>query len=373
MLLKLLRIALSTEPMAEDGKRSELFPENIDWSEVIRLSYEQKVPALAVDGLKASGYDPREGKSGRQLEDLNAVLKPWFDDVKKNEESYAYYLTVLSTLCQIFHLNALKTIVLKGYGLSLDYPIPSHRGAGDIDIFVVNENNQPAFEHALAIIEQQLGIKTKKDGHDYCFSFKGILVELHYDITNIFFNTNNEKYITQRLMELLPLDLIPYGKIPGLFFPGANFNALYLTRHSFGHFFSASTTMRQFVDWLVFLHTHYSDVDWPVLKGELQKSNMKSFFDGYNIMLNRHLLLDIKLCPIVEMDNRTEEYIIDDIRHPNRYGRHPSQRIRRHLYQRFRYFFENRSKFKFISGRSWVRLLTESVISSLKDIVNRNI
>ena len=128
VLLKLLRIALSTEPTAEDGKRSELFPENIDWREVIRLSYEQKVSALAVDGLKASGYDPREGKSGLQLEELNAVLTPWFDDVKNTEESYAYYFTVLSTLCQIFSANGLKPVILKGYGLSQNYPIPSHRG-----------------------------------------------------------------------------------------------------------------------------------------------------------------------------------------------------------------------------------------------------
>ena len=82
VLLKLLRIALGTEPIGADGRQQaddtpmaadgkataeeaapaqkgstqvEPFPSDINWREVIRLSYEQKVSSLAVDGLKASG------------------------------------------------------------------------------------------------------------------------------------------------------------------------------------------------------------------------------------------------------------------------------------------------------------------------------
>lgn len=84
---------------------------------MIRLAYKQKVPTLAVDGLTASEYDPREGS-----------FASWFEDVKNSDESYAYYLTVLSTLCQIFSANGLKPVILKGYGLSRDYPIPSQGG-----------------------------------------------------------------------------------------------------------------------------------------------------------------------------------------------------------------------------------------------------
>ena len=396
VLLRLLRIALGTEPMSAGGRRQadgipmaadgrtmaaggkwaavegvtvsegstpvEPFPQGIDWREVIRLSYEQKVSALAVDGLKASGYDPREGKSGQQLEDLNAALNPWFDDVKNNEESYAYYLTVLSTLCQIFSANGLKPVILKGYGLSRNYPVPSHRGAGDIDIFVLDENNKLATERALDIIENQLKIQTKKVPHDYEFTFKGLEVELHYDATNAYFGTKQERYITARLTEMLPQGITPCPEIPGAYLPSADFNALYLIRHSFGHFYTASGNLRQCVDWLTFLRTHSGEIDWHKLGTELECSNMKAFFDGFNTMLGRWLGLETALCPISAPDPRTEQFILKDLHRPVRYGRH--------LHQRIRYYYGNRCKLRLITGKSWLHLLSGSIMTSVKHLLN---
>ena len=351
VLLKLLRIALGTEPVAEDGRPLEPFPKNIDWREVIRLSYEQKVSSLAVDGLKASGCDPCEGS-----------FKPWFDDVKNNEESYAYYLTVLSTLCHIISANGLKPVILKGYGLSKNYPIPSHRGAGDIDLFVIDQDGKPAVEKALDIVENQLGLKTKKVPHDYEFTFKGIEVELHYDATNVYFDTKQEEYITSRLTEMLPQGIIPCRGILGAYLPGADFNALYLIRHSFGHFYTASGSLRQCIDWISFLRAHYSEIDWNALRIELDRSNMKPFFDGFNTMLSRWLGLDTDLCPISVLDLRTEQFILKDIHHPIKGGRH--------LHQRIRYYYGNRKKLEFISGKGWFHLLAGSIITSVKHILN---
>ena len=360
VLLKLLRIALGTEPMSSDCRPVEPFPQTINWAEVIRMSYEQKVSSLAVDGLKASGYDPRESKSGQQLEDLNAILKPWFNDVKNNEDSYDYYLTVLATLCQIFSANGLKTIILKGYGLSKNYPVPSHRGAGDIDLFVLDENNNLATEKALDIIENQLKIQTKKVPHDYEFTFKGLEVELHYDATNAYFDTKEEKYITKRLTEMMPMDITPCPGIPGAWLSGAAFNVLYLIRHCFGHFYTASGNLRQYVDWLTFVRAHHNEIDWNSIDKELGRTTMKPFFDGLVTLLNHHLGLDFALCPIASPDSRTEQFLLQDTKGTIPYGRH--------LHQRICYFYGNRKKLKFISSKGWVQLLAGSIMESVKQI-----
>lgn len=386
VLLKLLRIALGTEPMAAEGRRQddgtsmtaggkpaaeeatpaqkgstpvEPFPQGIDWREVIRLSYEQKVSSLAVDGLKASGYDIRQLAGSA---DLQSAFASWFDDVKNSEESYAYYLTVLSTLCQIFSANGLKPVILKGYGLSRNYPVPSHRGAGDIDIFVIDQNGRLATERALDIIENQLKIQTKKVPHDYEFTFKGLEVELHYDATNPYFGTKQERYITSRLTEMLPQGIIPCPEIPGAYLPSADFNALYLIRHSFGHFYTASGNLRQCVDWLTFLRTHSGEIDWHKLGPELDRFNMKPFFDGFNTMLGRWLGLDTALCPISAPDPRTEQFILKDLHSPIKGGRH--------LHQRIRYHYGNRRKLKFITGKGWLYLLSGSIMTSVKHILN---
>lgn len=354
VLLKLLRIALGTEPMAADGRPVEPFSQEIDWPKVIRLSYEQKVSSLAVDGLKASGYDIRQLADSA---DLQSAFASWLDDVGCSEESYAYYLTVLSTLCQIFSANGLKPVILKGYGLSRDYPVPSHRGAGDIDIFVVDENNKLATERALDIIENQLKIQTKKVPHDYEFTFKGLEVELHYDATNPYFGTKQEHYITARLTEMLPQGIIPCPGIPGAYLPSADFNALYLIRHSFGHFYSASGNLRQCIDWLTFLRSHSGEIDWYKLGTELDRSNMKPFFDGFNTMLGKWMGLETNLCPITKENNLTEWLVLRDYYSPIQRGTH--------LIQYFRYLYYNRKKYKFISGKSWISFWLKAVVSSV--------
>jgi len=155
---------------------------------------------------------------------------------------------MLKTLCQIFKDNGLTPIILKGYELSLNYPRPSHRGAGDIDLFLVDKDGKPAAEEGVEIVEKVLGIKTKKVPHDYGFEFKGLEVELHYDATNAYWESETETYIVERLREMLVEECTPCPEIDGALLPSANFNAVYLMRHSFGHFYTATGNMWQYVD-----------------------------------------------------------------------------------------------------------------------------
>ena len=66
-------------------------------------------------------------------------------------------------------------MVLKGYGLSLDWPIPNHRVVGDLDIY-----NFGKWKEADSFIAEQLGIKID-DGHEHhaVFNFNGVAVENH--------------------------------------------------------------------------------------------------------------------------------------------------------------------------------------------------
>lgn len=162
----------------------EPFPSAIDWKEVIRLSYQHKVMALAVDGLKESLYDPYIGLNENEVVTLKSLFESWFNDVEKTEQSYIYYAEVINTLCQVFHLHGLKLIILKGYGLSFNYPIPSHRGAGDIDIFLIDDNGHPATERGNQIVKEFLRLEVTKenDEHHSTFTFKNITVENHYEL-----------------------------------------------------------------------------------------------------------------------------------------------------------------------------------------------
>jgi len=65
---------------------------------VVRLSYEHKVSALAVDGFQMTGVDLCDGLTEEKANALKSVLVPWIKDVENTEWSYCYYVEVLKTL-----------------------------------------------------------------------------------------------------------------------------------------------------------------------------------------------------------------------------------------------------------------------------------
>ncbi len=378
VLLKLLRIALGTEPMAADGramgadgKRAavegatvsegstpvEPFPSDIDWREVIRLSYEQKVSSLAVDGLKASGYDPREGKSGQQLEELNAVLAHWFDDVKNNEESYAYYLTVLSTLCQIFSANGLKPVILKGYGLSRDYPIPSHRGAGDIDIYLLDENGNPAAAKGDDILENQLGLTLlypeEKDQHHSQFDFKGIHIENHHELVSTYFEKTSDDTLRQSLFEILKPER--EREESQIFFPSATFNAVYLLQHLYAHFYFGMMNLRQFTDLASFLNRHHSEINWQEFSSIIEAGGLMHFSKGINGILKNYFSKDTLLQ--IEIDETLANRLVHDIFN---FGTKGKRGIRN-----LNLYFKDRWHYKYFGNKNWFSLTTKHILKKI--------
>lgn len=60
-------------------------------------------------------------------------------------------------------------MVLKGYGLSKNYPVPNHRPCGDMDIYLFGDQ-----EKADKLIAEELGIKIDNSHHHHTvFQFQG--------------------------------------------------------------------------------------------------------------------------------------------------------------------------------------------------------
>jgi len=354
-----LRIALGTEPLDAQGQPQEPFPAGINWPEVIRLSYKQKVSSLAVDGLKVSGYDPYRGLTDQKAESLKQLMDAWQNDVATAEESYDYYLMVLNTLCQIFISNGLTPIILKGYGLSLDYPIPSHRGAGDIDVFLIDKNGKPAAEQGDRIANELLGAEIERECHHSHFDFKGVLVENHYEMTDPYFDFECEKTFVERLTEMISEQPIPCPGIDGAMLPSINFNAVYLMRHIQGHFYSGSTTLRQLTDWVTFLGKHAYEVSWNIVHKEWNDCGIERFAAGINGFLASDRGLSASVCKSIGLqasnDAKTNTHITTSIFESIPYGGS--------LLNRCLFYWRNRWRLNFVSGLQWTYFLRRALKS----------
>lgn len=339
VICKLLRVALGTEPMTEDGKQLTLCPSLINWDEVIRLSYKHKVSALAVDGLNISGFKMPE----------SVVADSWLNDVQNTEASYSYSIEVLTTLCQIFRANGLKPIILKGYGLSLDYPIPSHRGSGDIDIYLIDEDGNPAAEKGNQIARSILGLKVmlEENEHHSQFVFKGITVENHYELMGANRRGKEELYLKQLLKKMAI-----QGNDNGIFIlPSYTFNVIFMLMHMFTHFYHGQMSLRLLCDYFTLHQNHHNEIDWECVSSALEKGNMASFYNGVIGIITKYLKLDIKYSPLFVAEDNLTFRLIKDMCTYNPAENHGWNVFRHHIEHRWHYsFFQKKNVLESIAS-----------------------
>lgn len=342
VLLKLLRIAIGTE-------QDLSFPANLNWQEVMHLAERQKVLALAFDGLTQSGY---------QIPD-NKLLDYWSNEVAKSEQSYAYYKNVLNTFCQIFISNGLTPIILKGYGLGLNYPIPSHRGLGDIDVFLIDKNGKPSAYKGDEIARNILNLSVVRHGkeHHSSFAFKGILVENHYELRGEFFKTEAEKQFLEQLKVLIVQDKQQASEIEGAYFPSATFNAVFLMRHMIGNLHHGLLNLRQITDWVTFWKAHNQEIDWNQVNKTLSDAELFRFSQDINNYIEKQFGFAISNITHVNINDRTINEISKAIFNPLKHGHTAIDRIT--------YYYRNRWMTKYFFNQSWIVPIIRSFIQYL--------
>lgn len=362
VLLRLLRMALGNESHFCRDKGCEQFPVNTDWKKVIHLSYEHKVSALAVDGLKSSGFNLARVLDKKRNDSLLNLANQWISDIDNTEKSFDYYVNVLQALTKIFVSNGLKPIILKGYGVGLNYPIPSHRGAGDIDIVLFDKNGKLAADKGDEIL-QRIAIK-EDDTSSYHtnYSFKGIGIENHSELTRIIKDTAPERFIVKWLNDNISLQS---NKVGFAVVPNYTFNAVFLIRHIYRHFYWRGFDMRQICDWMLFVKAHHSEIDWNMVNDVLVHSEMKLFYDALNGALAKYMLMDISCLPDFNFDT----YFVDNIMYdafnqPTRGGS---------LTNRVMYYYKDRWKIRYRNGYGWITAMILSPFAHLSHILNHHI
>ena len=258
VLFKLLRIALGNE-------KDFSLPLSVNWKEVIDLSFEQGVAAIAVDGLQRiyDGIESRESKEG--VESLEALDSPeledlkyeWFGEVMNCEQDCASKQSVALRFSKALANKDIKPISLKGFSYASYYPVPSHRQSSDIDLFLQDANEKGNQ------IAETLGASVKRDHYEEkVISMDGVTIENHKYCIGIRGSrkaSTFERHL-ERMLDTNSLTLMPEC---GLWKPDATFNALYYIAHSVKHFCSEMLNVRQLMDWAVILKAEQENIDWP--------------------------------------------------------------------------------------------------------------
>ena len=257
-----------------------------NWDELYELSLIQGVAAIALDGIN------RCYENGINLNVDFQTKMDWIGEVTQMEQRYQQYEKNIRKLGAFYQEHGIKMMVLKGYGLSLNYPIPSHRPCGDIDIYLFEEQ-----EKADRLMYEELGIEIDKSHHHHTvFPFQDETVENHYDFLNVHVRKSNRR-IEAKLKELanLNLDVNDNQKADNVFSPSVEFNSIYLLRHCAAHFASTEMTVRQALDWAFFMEKHHKEINWNEYIPYLKEEEMYRFYNLLGLFCMSYLGFDASI------------------------------------------------------------------------------
>ena len=291
--------------------------EAIDWTKMRALAYQQGLSAIVLDGATAL-FDAGELVGDRAMDaDLR---RRWVADLIQNyEQRYVDYRIRIGELAGFYGKHGIRMMVLKGYGLSLDWPRPEHRPCGDIDIWTFGRHRE-----ADVVLRRETGIEIDISHHHHTvFPWKGYTVENHYDWVNVHYGHGNAAL--EKIFKSFAMDDSHATDIDGqkVYLPSPDLHALFLVRHSMLHFVSTKMNLRQILDWGFFVKRYTAEIDWDWLTGVLGRYKMTDFFTCLNAICICDLGFDRASFPVLQMDGGLKERVLEDTLLPEFSGTFP--------------------------------------------------
>ena len=321
LLLNLIKIAL--------GKSKKYtLPNALEWNILFDMSMKQCVPSVVLDGLnKSLASEPCQDNNGIGKMDK---LK-WLSMVLNMERQYTKHESVIAELAAFYREAGYQMMLLKGYGLSKYWPIPNHRPTGDIDIYLMFMNSEgkdkshPAWECADKLLTEKLGIQVDNSHHHHSvFTYKGIMVENHYDFVNVHSHRSNRWIENEfKTLALTRNEEYTFDNGAKLLFPSPLLNCLFVARHNAIHFAAEHLNLRQLLDWALFVEDRHKDIDWNYFWNIAKKMGMEKFVLCMSFISIRQLAFEKD---VFHIPNEYEDFqkcnhglidkVLDNILHP---------------------------------------------------------
>jgi len=289
------------------GGSVEDFPRDCecDWSEVLDISASAGIAALVWDGMQKL-YDA-------SLFDADVIpqnlMDEWTSWIMSTEQDWRIMKIQADKLASFFSKHNLPMMVLKGYANSLDWPDPSHRTSGDLDIWLFGKSRE-----ADEVLRREKHIDVSGAHHHHTiFMLRDRLVENHYDFVDTASHYGNRRY-ERRLKAMGTLeDAVPCGKF---YIPGPNLEAMFNLRHMALHFAIPGCTLRHLMDWGFMALAHKGEIDWNTLIDAAEDVGMKRFLCAVDTICIENLGFDPSCFPTLEREKELADRILNDIMNP---------------------------------------------------------
>lgn len=254
-----------------------------NWDELFSIAQKQGVAAVVLDGIN------KFFEKGVKIDIDFQTKMEWIGLVQQMERQYQQYEKNIKELGAFYRQHGIKMMVLKGYGLAQNYPIPCHRPCGDVDIYLFGDQ-----EKADKLLQEKLGVTIDNSHHHHTvFRFKEETVENHYDFLNVHVRPSNKR-IEAMLKQMANFN-VNDNLDDNIIYPSVEFNAIYLLRHCAGHFASTEMTVRQIMDWGFFMENHHQEINWDEYLPYIKQEGMYRFYNLLGLFCMKYLGFDASI------------------------------------------------------------------------------
>lgn len=221
------------------GKREESllhFPlDEQQWNVVWEIAVSQTVEGIVYEGVLLLPVE---------LMPPQALLLRWVARMDTIERYNKKLREVCSILQKGFRGNGITCILLKGLGLGANYNNPNARVGGDIDLYFPKES---FFEQANKLVASKKVKVHKGDHHSTLYSFRGVMVEHHTRMIDIF-NPFVRKYLKQIQADELEKCLSLRIEDVDITIPSNVLAHVQANAHILKHYMGFGVGLRQFCD-----------------------------------------------------------------------------------------------------------------------------
>lgn len=335
LLLELLQIVFG------DRKTLSFPPKENDWKSTLSLSIKQGVVGIVFMGIE---------KLSKNIIPSRAIVLEWLCQVQGLKTSYLRHQSCIRALSKLFNEKHIPMMVLKGYGLSLNYPNAFVRPCGDIDIYCFGQHS-----NADEIIRNLGVIIDSSNPHHSQFVYNNFLIENH----RTFLDQDNHKS-NKRIEQVIHNIIDEESGVEieeNIFIPSPTVNAIYLIRHAGEHFTSCEITIRHLLDISTFFQANHHLINWDVVIKVLNDEKMIDFYNGLSTICCYYLGFSDDLFYGYQVKLGLAQRILQDIFEIKKTLPMASQKI--HGLNKYKYAFNktvrwwnNRWKYKIVYNES---------------------
>lgn len=275
-LLSLLQTSLWGRPTD-----LSLFEENTDWRALLRMAEKQTVTGVVYDAILTL---PSPLQSPADL------LRQMHLHTVRIAQSHSLLNERLAEIVLLLQAEGIHSVLLKGQGVARNYPDPSRRTCGDIDLYVGAKH----YERVCTLCHEKgmLDERAAESIQHLHFGYKGVNIEIHR-IAGVMLCNRRNRLFRRWSDQLLQGNTCRSVLIndANVSLPPIRFDAFFIFYHTYKHFITGGVGLRQLCDWAMYLHAFRDEIDRDLLLKDLKRFHLLHAWRVMGTIAVEHLML----------------------------------------------------------------------------------